>query len=466
MILWVVRALLSFALGLAFFLALAVLLLTVGASNLFSGTFYARALNNQNFYERIYDEALTPEAMDGVRPHLADRLTLLTSEELAGLVQTVAPPEYLKGEMEANLELLDAFLDGESDSLAIYVDLGQPMDRLAPAIAAIVEPRISGEPGHVADPSSQDPARSPAVGAPGSLPETTQLTLDEYAAEIEVAMESGLTGGEVSTTVSNLTGLTEAEVLRIFDRSTDAIVANEAINLRYRESLNEARPLLREAFASGTTYDLLSAAMVAAGEPAIELALADTRSRLDEKGRLKLVPLLAEEVMGTSESELQAYLQASRDSLAVLISWGRALPLLTLALAIALAVTVFWGKKGALYRWLYLTLTVSGGALFAITLVAYLTAPAAVERGVVALLESTVGILPGLPPLLSDVAVAIASDLLGRMVWLSGVIALAGAALWVGGHLAKQYKMRNESYLPAGMTPESRGEGPTPGVHC
>ena len=162
-------------------------------------------------------------------------------------------------------------------------------------------------------------------------------------------MESVLTGGSVSTTISELAGLTEGEALEVFDRSADAILVNERVNPQYRESLRDARPALREAFTSGTTYDLLSTAIEAAARPALDLVLADTRAMLDKEGRLNPVPLLAEDFLGTSEPELQASLRASRDGIGDLLFWGRALPVLVIGLAVALAAAVFWGiEKGLL----------------------------------------------------------------------------------------------------------------------
>lgn len=459
MLLWVVRALLAFALGLVVFLALAGLLLSLAARSLLDGVLYARVLDDQDFYERIYVEGLTPQAVDRVRPHLADGLTLLTGEELVELIRAVAPPEYLQGQMEANLGLLDAFLAGESDSMALYVDLAEPMDRMAPAIARVVEPRILGKAGGTASSSSQVPYRAATTRPYGTSSEAPPLTRHQYAGEIEAAMASVLTGGAAPATMSVLSGLTERERLELFDRTADAILNNETISLRYRESLGEARPALREVFRSGATYDLLSAAMKAAAEPAIELALADTRSRLDEEGRIDLLPLLANNLLETDEPELQAALRTSRDSLAVLLFWGTAVPLLVVILAIALAGTVFWGRIGAIYHWLYLTLTVSGAALFAITLAAYLTVPVAAERAVIELLDSTEGVIPGLPILLADVAAALVSEQLGRLIWTSGAIALAGAALGVAGYLARRYSLRNLDQ----MLGENGKDGPTPG---
>ena len=100
-----------------------------------AGTYYASVLDDRKVYERVYVEVLTPEAMEKVRPRLDDPLTLLTGEELVELTRAVAPPEYLKGQVEANLDLVDIFFAGESDSLAIYLDLARPLDRIGPAIA-------------------------------------------------------------------------------------------------------------------------------------------------------------------------------------------------------------------------------------------------------------------------------------------------------------------------------------------
>ena len=458
MLLWIIRVLLSFALGLVVFLALAVLLLSMGAGKLLSGDLYAKVLEDRNVYERVYVEVLTPQAMEKVRPRLDDPLTLLTGEELVELTRAVAPPEYLKGQVEANLDLVDIFFAGESDSLAIYVDLARPLDRIGPAIAGVVEPRIYGEPGQAARSSSRRIYRPPTVRSLDSPTEEPHLTKYDYASEIEAAMESVLTGGAVSTTISELTGLTQGEALEVFDRSADAILVNERVNPQYRESLRDARPTLREAFTSGTTHDLLSTAIEAAAKPALDLVLADTRAMLDEEGQLNLVPPLAEDFLGKSEPELQASLRASRDSIEDLLFWGRALPVLAIALAVALAAVVFWGRRRAFYRWLYLTLIMSGGALFAITLVAYFTVPAGVERAVVEVLEGTVEVLPGLPFLMSDVAAAIASEQLGRLVWLSAVPAVAGAGLWVAGWLAGRYGLSNMDQMPG----ENQREGPTP----
>ncbi len=465
MFMWVLRALLSLVLGLAVFLALAVFLVFSGVQGALSADIYIDALNQSNVYERIYSEALTPEAINGIRPELADPLNLLTGEELAALARTVAPPHYLKSQVEGELRQLDAYLSGETDTLTLYINLAQPMDRIVPAIKDVVEARIMGASWQLApgNPAGADQASSASAQA---LAAEAQLFLgDQYSVEIATALESLMAGESPSSTVSDLTGLPRDDVLATFDRSFDAVLASPALEPKYRDSLEEARPGLRTVFSSGDTPELLSEALKAAAGPAIDRALAGTRAGLDAEGRINLVPLLATGIAGTDEAHLQRSLKQYRDDARSLLLWGKVLPLVAIGLSAALAAALFRGRWDSFLRWTYLTLAIAGGAAFAIALAAYLLLPGVIERAVLDSLAELGGYLPGLPPLVSDAAGALVATILGQLLWIAGIPVVAGLALWLATKAVRIYKLRTDRPRPGGKgngSGEGQGAGAEP----
>ncbi len=412
---WILRSALSVLLGFAVFLALMLFLFFTVGKGLMDDDIYVEALEERGFYERFYSEALTSEFIEELLQTITGNSTILSLEELPGLIQTVAPPDYLKGQVEANLLLLASFSSGNSDTLELHLELNELLEGLVPSMVNLVKRRIERAP---VLPAAQ--LTILAAGRPG----------DQYTAEITTALETVLAGKQVSTSVSDLTGLSKNEVLDIFDRSVEEILENPAVDQRYRDSLREAESELRQTFVSGNTRDFLTQAAKTAAVPAIDAALADFRSELDDQGRLDLVPLLAEEVFDVDENELQNRAQRWRDRVLNFLNWTRNIAIGILVLATAIMLSIYWKSMGGFLKWLCWTLMLSGATALALLTLAYLVLPGIVERQLQGQLLDILPEFSGAGVLAGEVAVSIALNQIKSLIWIAAAPLVAGAILW------------------------------------
>jgi hypothetical protein len=134
---WVARSIAATVLGIIIFVSfLSFLLVNHFTGKLLDSSFYTRILNEQDTYNRIYDEVLLGNQVRTSTRQLTDDLQIMTHEELVELARDVAPPEYLHGQVEENIQQVTEYMQGEVDVLALYLDLGPPLARVKPVIFA------------------------------------------------------------------------------------------------------------------------------------------------------------------------------------------------------------------------------------------------------------------------------------------------------------------------------------------
>ena len=128
--LWVARALGSTILGILIFLGFLTLLVVNNfSSKLFSADFYTRILNEQDVYNRIYDEVLLGDRLTSDTRGLLGDIQLVTHEEIVRLLREIITPEYLQGQVQENIHRFIDYLNEDSDRLELYVELGPPWQR-------------------------------------------------------------------------------------------------------------------------------------------------------------------------------------------------------------------------------------------------------------------------------------------------------------------------------------------------
>ncbi len=437
MFLWIARSVLTLLTGLAVFLALLFLLTFAGVKGLTSSDNYSDALVEVNAYERVYSELLPPDTLEGFLKTIAGESVNLPAADLQQLARTVAPPEYLRSQVEANLGRLEVFASGDSDKLELYLELDGPLDRITPATLSLLERRIEKAP---LEPGGQ--TRSQVFVS----------AEHQYADEFNSALEAVLSGEPISTAVSDLTGFTESEVMETFDRFLVVTMENPAFDQKYRDSIREAEPHLRQSFASGNTRDLLRQVASTLAEPAVETALADFRAKLDDEDRLDLAPILSEEHLGIGEEELQERARLWRQRVLSYLNVSRNMAVGALVLSAAAMLLVFWRRLGSFLKWLYWTLVLSGAAALALLAMAYFIVPGAIEGMLRGLFASENSAPTGLVVLGSEVIATVVSNQIKALSWIPATPLVVGAILWtVSPALGK---------LRKGSEPESETQPP------
>ena len=414
MLLWIFRALISVLLGLTVFCALLILLFSHALNNLLQDEIYSRALSEQKAYTRIYSEALTSRAIDDFRQSYPEEPAILFSGEVMDLIIEIAPPDYLKGQTEDNLGRISDYFSGEDQRLQLYLELGEPLDRLAPALARTVQNLL-------------DQATLPPIDT--GTPAFTALEETGHAEDVAHALESLLAGKSPSTTVSELTGLSESELLSVFDRAVDQVLESPAVDRRYQEALRESRVELRQAFTSGDTRHFLERAIHSVVQIAVDSALEEFGAGLDDQERLDLVPLLSEYVAGESEEEFRSVLEEWKNRINQTVFWSRLLALAVIVVAAGIIALVLWRRHTSTLLWAQLTLTLSGIVTLGVVLVASWQLPAIAKISTYALISESTSWTPGAAALASDVLGSITADLLQKLIWPAALPLLAGLVI-------------------------------------
>ena len=137
-------------LGLVVFVAVGILTVDRVVSNkLLNADFYAEIISQQDTYNRIYDEVLLEDDVRRASGELFPA-ELVSHEDLVGILRSVVPPEYLRGQVERVIDSIIEYLreDGggpETDNtgqLQIYVELGPALERVKPVLVAYIQGRI------------------------------------------------------------------------------------------------------------------------------------------------------------------------------------------------------------------------------------------------------------------------------------------------------------------------------------
>ena len=416
MFVWILRALTSITLGLVFFLSLVLLLVSSVASALTDGSKIADSLSDQDVYGRIYSEVLTPDIVGKHRKQIFGEGVVLSSAELHQVLRRVALPTYAKEQTELNLNLFAYFLASEQISLHQYLDLGEFRKGLAPAMTDLVRER------DYAALQKTSPSLKPQLLANNAV--------DRYFSGVGRALESIVTGGDISTLPADLTGLTGSQTGEIFDKLMESLHSNANVERPYKRSLREAEPDLRRAFTTGGTSDLLAQATSILAKLDAKTADENVQRHLDYQGRLDLVPLLAGDVLDTNEEQLQESARNFRQGVRFASGWVRNIAIALVVLTLAAAIVMYRKSPAELMRWLCWTLILSGAASLALVLLAYLTIPNAVEALVYEHLSRSDGLISAFAPLASALADTLIKGWIAGLIWLAALPLAAGAALW------------------------------------
>ncbi len=276
---WVVRPLLTFTLGLAVFLAVGILTVDrLVSDKLLNVDFYADVIAEQDTYNRIYDEVMLDTEVRQASAQLFPT-GLVSHEDLVGIFRDVAPPEYLRAQVEGVIDTVIGYLredDSGSETdrageLRIYVDLGPAVARVKPVAAAFVQRRI----GEMPEEEPQDPGCSP----------DRAVQLWERYAEIMDQVRAGRS----PTAIPSAKALTEPCREFVFDAAFGApeltmpfggggLLAHAGLDARIVQGLQENEEAIRAEFVAGDMREALKAAA-----PALEVVVEQRIDHIPEE---------------------------------------------------------------------------------------------------------------------------------------------------------------------------------------
>ena len=365
------RAAAGLALGLAVFAGLLVLLVGVNITQrLDDQEVYAAAFSGTGAYDRIYDEVLEDEELRERTGRLLGGVDFAVHDEAVDVLRRVMPPEYLREQVEANIERFTAYLRHERDDLEIYVDLQGPLERVEPAALGKVHQYIDEL--EVAEPTTSG-------CSPSSLQQLAAAAAEPY---------SRLSQGQLPETAPSLEILSRECREREFDRWFGLVMDDPVMSAQAARVLGNEVEELRRTFVEGDTREFLKAGAGPLVEPVIESAMTEVRRNLPPDHRIDLLEWLTSQPGGPARAEINAWAGSLRDALDAANGPGRNIAIVLVVLGSLLLALVHLSRPAAMLRWPGVTLLAGGGACLVLGFVLNSVAPGMARTAVASFVSS------------------------------------------------------------------------------
>ena len=326
------RSIVALLLGVTAFLALGYAFVAMGVRDtLRSPQPLLDALEKHDAYNRVYDEGIVSEQFEGALRGLVGGFSIEPETE-AWLLKEILPPSELKTASEEDVTSVIAFLNNETDTFEVSIDLSPAIPRIKPAVFSLVDERID---------------RAQPITVTGE---------EELLRSVE-ALVRNIAAGTFPETVPALDRYPPNWVINAFVQSTELLPDEEA---RQTAKANLARDALSivNALESGDTNTALKLAARAVADPVIEESIDKLREDLDDSGRYSAVDKIAESV-GRRHETLERF-RFARTVLRLLVGAFSIVATIVFVAAVAGIAGVFYLYPKHMARWPGITLVVCG----------------------------------------------------------------------------------------------------------
>ena len=399
-------------LGLGVFAGLLALLVGVNfTQRLDDAEVYSRALSDSGAYTRIYDEVLVDEALRERTGRLLGNIEVEVHDEAVDALREVLPPEYLREQVEANIDRLTAYLRYERDDLDIHVLLEDPLERIEPAMVGRVH-RYVDELDFVEPESS-----------------TCSLETLQHLAAASAEPYSRLSQGQLPRSAPSLGILSRECREKHFVQWFDLLLENPAIRAQAARILGDEIEELRRSFLEGDTRGFIKAAASPLVEPVIESAVSDVRDQLPPDGRIDLLEWLTGQPGSPSRADVEAQAESLRDALHTANGPMRNFALAAVILGSLLLALVHLPRPSLMLGWPGVALLAGGGVCVIAGFVVNSVMPDLARNAVENAFPGSGGVpIP---------AIALAGDLVESLTSRAtgGFVPAAAAVMTVGGVL-------------------------------
>jgi hypothetical protein len=338
----ILRSVSALVLGVVVFVGFLLLLLTNVSDKLLNADFYNEIIAGENTYNRIYDEVLLDDDLEGTRNDLLGEIRVVSDQDLVNLLREIIPPEYLQSQVEGAIGRTADYFNEDAETLDLYIELGPPLDNIKPALLRYINQRIE-----------QLPLEKYTL--PRCDLEIIQRIADRYE-----AIFRGLSVGSIPESIPSFEAILAPCRVLIFNIAFDKLVNDPSLDPRIEQGLRERKETIRVLFNAGDTYGVWQEAAPAMAIPLIDDAIGQIRDELDGQDRLDLVHRLAVWNDGLTETQIRENAGDARDWVSLVRKFGKPVALLMLiAGAVLMGLLHFRSLKGAL-RWPGLTLMLTG----------------------------------------------------------------------------------------------------------
>ena len=122
--------------GLVFFL-----LATSVRDNFLSVEFYTSNFSENIIYDRFYDEVLLDSEYADTTEELLGNIDVTTGD-VVEIVKEIIPPDYLQSQVEGSVQGAIDYLNKDTDTPEIFLELGPPLERIKPTLFKYMDGRI------------------------------------------------------------------------------------------------------------------------------------------------------------------------------------------------------------------------------------------------------------------------------------------------------------------------------------
>ncbi|MCY4575196.1 MAG: hypothetical protein OXC55_01100 [Chloroflexi bacterium] len=342
----ILRGLASLILELAIIAGLLYLLVVVNITQrLEDPELYHAAFTETDAYGRIYDEVLVDAEFQDQSLDLLGGVGLETRQAV-GVLRDVMPPAYLQEQTEANVNRFTGFLSNDRETLDLYLELQEPLDRVEAvvvdrAVQVITELEIE----------------EPSTATLECTADSVESLADDLAGEF-----AGLSAGQIPESVPSLESLDEDCRRQEFDNWIGQVVSSPELDSETARIVEDERGDLRESFIEGDTRAFLEKAAAPLIGPVIDDSLEALRQDLQIDDRLDLLDVVADSFDNITRPDIDREAASLRDTLSAASGPGRIVAFLVVIVGSLLLAAIHVPNLTSMLRWPGLTLIFGGGA--------------------------------------------------------------------------------------------------------
>ena len=393
------------------------LLVSNFTGKLLNAEFYTDILDANDAYNRIYDEVLVDPGIRKFTGDFTENFQIISHQEVVALAREIAPPDYLREQVESNIAGTVEYLDGQSSSLELFIDLDPPLERAKPAIFSYIDQRIDS---------------IEILGASSGLSLLEQITRVE---ELTRGIMWDLATGKTPDAIPPIGIIPSPLRDDVFDNILVSILDDSSIVQKVRQGLEDNLPVIRQEFIAGDTRQFLKEAAHAGLTPLLDLAIGEVSQNLDGQNRMDVIATMARNNPEVTEQSLRTDLANLQQLLGRIKTWGKTVALLVgIGASIALFLIYLPSLTNAL-RWPGLVLFFDGLILFILSKILATILPGRITP----LISEYLGQSPDIPlsavALISDLAQSFNQQIFSGMGAPALIILLVGALMFGGSFL-------------------------------
>ena len=125
-----------------FFSFLAYLSVDTVRDKFLTSEFYTESFAENSIYNRFYDEVLLDEEFEDTKSELLGDIEIVSDDEIIDLTKQIIEPSYLQSQVEAAVVGTIDYLNKDTDTPEVYIDLGPPLDLAKPVLLDYIDTKI------------------------------------------------------------------------------------------------------------------------------------------------------------------------------------------------------------------------------------------------------------------------------------------------------------------------------------